>query len=54
MNDFVKYLTIQFMQFIDNPKEKKTRIDKGPMSIHWFGLIPFTLKIIVKRFKKTA
>ena len=54
MNDFVKYLTIQFMQFIENPKEKKERINKDEIAIHWFGLIPFTLKFIAKRFKKTA
>ncbi len=54
MNDIVKYLTVQFVEFIEKPKEKKERISKDHIAIYWFGLLPFAIKYIVKRFKKTA
>ncbi len=54
MNDFLKYLTIEFVHFIEKPKKKRKKNVKSSTSIHWFGLIPVTLKVIANRLKKTA
>ncbi|MFT9486343.1 YqzE family protein [Tepidibacillus infernus] len=56
-NDFVKYLTIQLVERIDNPKQKSKETAKEQtesFSSHWFGLIPFSLKMVMKRLKKNA
>ncbi|WLD92045.1 YqzE family protein [Alkalihalobacillus sp. AL-G] len=54
-NDFVKYLTQQFVRHFDQPKEKRrekrtSRKDhKPPMSVQWFGLVPMAISMLIKR-----
>jgi len=54
-NDFVKYLTVQIVERIDSPRKKKSETltkKRNTYYSHWFGLIPLSLKIMVKRFQK--
>ncbi|OEF99609.1 hypothetical protein BHF71_08275 [Vulcanibacillus modesticaldus] len=56
-NDLVKYLTVQFVERIDNPRSKNLTIDyhnpnHDSFSTRWFGLIPLSLKIMARRFQK--
>lgn len=55
-NDFVKYLTVQLVERIDKPKApKKPKKSKNrSLSTHWFGIIPISLKLFLKRSQKKS
>jgi len=57
-NDLVKYLTIQLVERMDQPKTDKKRSKEkktGSLSFRWFGLIPLSLKVMTKkRFRKNS
>lgn len=54
-NDFIKYLTQEFVSYVDQPKEERKRYRsveksrKRNYSRTLFGLIPFSLKMMLKR-----
>lgn len=49
--DFVKYLTEKLVRFIDTPKEKRReeRPNRERWSHRWFGMIPFSIKMMFKK-----
>jgi len=52
-NDLVKYLTVQVVSRIDQPKKGprvKERDDN--FSTRWFGLIPLSLRLLRKQLRK--
>lgn len=58
-NDYVKYVTQQFVTYVDTPSEKRKALkeerkaNRHPFAFRWFGLIPFALSQVFKvRFKK--
>ena len=55
-NDFVKYLTVEFVERIQNPKTKEVKIpkSKGDYSTNWFGIIPLSIKMFAKKFQKNV
>lgn len=53
-NDFIKYLTVTFVERMENPQKTVKRKKKDSFSNHWFGLIPLSIKMIAKRFQKNA
>ncbi|MEK4824986.1 YqzE family protein [Niallia sp. FSL W8-0951] len=54
-NDYVKYLTQTFVQYMDQPKEerKKLRAErkglKEPFMLRWFGILPYLILFSIKR-----
>ncbi|MEM5592314.1 YqzE family protein [Niallia circulans] len=54
-NDYVKYLTQTFVQYMDQPKEerKKLRAErkglKEPFILRWFGILPYLILFSFKR-----
>ncbi len=48
-NDYVKYVTQQFVSYVDTPSEQRKaereerKASKLPFAYRWFGLIPFAL-----------
>lgn len=58
-NDYVKYVTQQFVSYVDTPKEKRKaereerKANKLPFAYRWFGLIPFALGQLFKLKKKS-
>lgn len=54
-NDYVKFITQQFVSYIDQPKEqrKETKLqrksERAPLSSHWFGIVPLAFSLIFKR-----
>ncbi|XBP66246.1 YqzE family protein [Bacillus velezensis] len=50
-NDYVKYMTEQFVKYFDTPKQerrerKEVRKEKKvPASQHWFGILPYSFKL---------
>ncbi|MDR4314412.1 Uncharacterised protein [Niallia circulans] len=54
-NDYVKYLTQTFVQYMDQPKEerKKLRAErkglKEPFMLRWFGILPYLILFSCKR-----
>ncbi|WP_075982286.1 YqzE family protein [Bacillus massilinigeriensis] len=56
-NDYVKYITQTFVQYMDQPKEtrKKARVErkaaKETFLMKWFGIIPFVIIEAIKRRK---
>ncbi|MBO1512341.1 YqzE family protein [Metabacillus bambusae] len=60
-NDYVKYVTQQIVKYMDTPKEarKQQREERKNVetsstfySNRWLGVIPFSLKLIMKKRKK--
>ncbi|MCD7033132.1 YqzE family protein [Metabacillus sp. GX 13764] len=57
-NDYVKYLTQQFVKYMDTPKEKrmeqkKLRKDERlPAVNRWFGILPFGVMLLFKNRRK--
>ncbi|BBU40183.1 MAG: YqzE family protein [Bacillaceae bacterium] len=56
-NDYVKYVTEQFVKFIDTPKEtrkqrrEERKKDRLPLSMRWFGFLPMAFLILIKKKK---
>ncbi|WP_026692911.1 YqzE family protein [Peribacillus kribbensis] len=54
-NDFIKFLTQQFIRFFDEPKDqRKTRKMENkqartPLSYSLFGVIPFSISMLIKK-----
>jgi hypothetical protein len=44
-NDIVKYLTQEFVRFIDTPKENRKKKQKESWASRWFGMIPMSFKV---------
>lgn len=57
-NDYVKYVTEQFVKYIDTSKEerinqrKKRKSDQEPVLTRMFGIIPLALMLMVNQRKK--
>ncbi|MCF6137881.1 YqzE family protein [Pseudalkalibacillus berkeleyi] len=55
LNDLVKYITQQFVSYVDQPKEDRKRKkkarkeEKSPLSVKWFGLVPMAITMLIKR-----
>lgn len=53
-NDYIKYMTEQFVSYLDSPVEERKRrktnqkSSKG-ISNKWFGVLPLALKTIRKK-----
>ncbi|PQD96530.1 YqzE family protein [Pradoshia eiseniae] len=53
-NDYVKYLTVEWLNYMDQPKEirkEQRKSHKGtrqPISF-WFGVIPLGIEMLFKR-----
>lgn len=53
MNDMLKDLTINVLTRIEKPKGKRYSKRKEKSLAHtWFGLVPFSIKVISNSFKK--
>lgn len=54
-NDYVKFVTQQFVRYMDQPKEerkkqrKERKQEKPPLLYHWFGMLPLSLKLLFRR-----
>ncbi|MDQ0231960.1 YqzE family protein [Metabacillus malikii] len=60
-NDYVKYVTQQLIKFMDTPKEtrkqqREEKLKNNELSTvytnRWFGMLPFSLRLLVKNRKK--
>ncbi|MFA9559407.1 YqzE family protein [Evansella sp. AB-rgal1] len=58
-NDYIKYVTQQFVSYVDQPrdekiaKRKERKNSKIPKSQSMFGLIPFAISQSVSKWKKS-
>ncbi|HJV46978.1 MAG TPA: YqzE family protein [Bacillota bacterium] len=52
-NDIVKYLTQEFVRYIDTPKNERKRKQKEQWSSRMFGMIPMSLRIFSNKVRKT-
>ncbi|HEO8418678.1 YqzE family protein [Niallia sp. FSL W8-0635] len=54
-NDYVKYLTQTFVQYMDQPKEERQKLRaerkglKEPFMLRWFGVLPYLIIFSFKR-----
>lgn len=57
-NDYVKYVTQQFVSFVDTPSDKRKALkeerkaNQPPLAYRWFGLIPYALAQLFNFNKK--
>ncbi|MBB6284636.1 MULTISPECIES: YqzE family protein [Geobacillus] len=55
VNDYVKFVTQQFVAYMDMPKEERTRRrserkqEQPPLSYRLFGLMPLSLRLLLRR-----
>ncbi len=52
-NDIVKYLTQEFVKYIDTPKPERKKRPKEQWSSRWFGMIPMAIRMVIRRREKT-
>lgn len=56
LHDLVKYLTQEFVQFINTPKDErlnqKSQIPKERWEQQWFGFLPLAISLFLKRKKQ--
>ncbi|MEH6940192.1 YqzE family protein [Bacillus sp. JJ664] len=56
-NDYVKYMTEQFMNYIDQPKEKRELMkhekeeNKESFSTNMFGMLPLSFALYMKKIQ---
>jgi YqzE-like protein len=54
-NDYVKYLTVEWLNYMDQPKEirkehrKSHKGTRQPLLSQWFGVIPLAIGMLFKR-----
>ena len=54
-NDYVKFVTQQFVAYMDLPKEERKqkrmqrKQEKPPLLYRWFGMIPVSLRLLFRR-----
>ncbi|GMB07647.1 YqzE family protein [Thermolongibacillus altinsuensis] len=54
-NDYVKYMTEQFVRYMDQPKEERRKLreqkrqEKPPFLNRWFGMLPLAISMLFKR-----
>lgn len=62
-NDYVKYVTQQIVKYMDTPRETRKQIkeDRKHEEIstpyytnRWLGVLPFSIKLLMKKKKKTV
>ena len=57
-NDYVKFVTEQFVKFVDTSKEerldkkRKRKSEQDPVLTRMFGILPFALMLIVNNKRK--
>lgn len=57
-NDYVKYLTQTFVQYMDQPKEQRLKLKeekrglREPFMLRWFGILPYLILFSLKRKKQ--
>ena len=52
-NEYVKFLTEQLVTYLDTPKserKKEKSVNESSLySNNWFGLFPFTIKLLLRK-----
>lgn len=50
-NAYVKFVTEEVVKFLNSPKDerKKRGAERQVFHDRWFGLLPFTFKLLLKR-----
>lgn len=54
-NDYIKFLTQQFVRYYDVPKgerrerREQRKEEKPSFSYRWFGILPFAMKMLFRR-----
>lgn len=58
-NDYVKYVTQQIVKYMDTPKaerlqhkQKNKQTESLPYSNRWLGILPFAIKLFMKKKRK--
>jgi YqzE-like protein len=57
-NDYVKYMTQQFVTYIDSPKEERKqkremkKSEKEAFVNRWFGVLPLGVSLMYRRYKE--
>ncbi|WP_242218764.1 YqzE family protein [Bacillus cereus group sp. BfR-BA-01380] len=57
-NDYIKYVTQQFVSYMDAPKEdrkqkrQQRREEREPFLNRWFGMLPLSAAIFYGQMKK--
>jgi hypothetical protein len=58
LNDLIKYLTQQFVSYLDKPKDQRVqtkhdrKVSKPPLLSRWFGVLPLGFMLFMKKRKK--
>ncbi|GAA3322015.1 hypothetical protein GCM10020331_040210 [Ectobacillus funiculus] len=56
-NDYVKFVTQQFVSYMDSPKQERKqkreerRNVRDPFLVRWFGILPLSLALLYKELR---
>lgn len=48
-NDLVKFITQEFVKYMDTPKSSRREKQKEKWSTRWFGMIPMSINMMFRR-----
>ncbi|RST73804.1 YqzE family protein [Siminovitchia acidinfaciens] len=57
-NDYVKYMTEKLIQRMETPKSERKEMKKEqkeiktPFLVNWFGMVPFSILMLLKKDKQ--
>jgi hypothetical protein len=57
-NDYVKFVTQQIVGYINQPKEERKqkriqrKMEQSPFVNRWFGILPFALRLLIRKNKR--
>jgi len=51
VQELIKFLTQRLVQYLETPREerRKRRHAKEPWAVRWFGMIPLSLRMLIRR-----
>lgn len=51
LQELIKFLTQRFVQYLEMPREERRRRRqvKEPWTVRWFGMIPLSLRMLIRR-----
>ncbi|GEN35012.1 YqzE family protein [Aneurinibacillus danicus] len=50
--EYVKYLAQRFVKYMETPKEQRTKKPKEKLLYRWFGMLPLSLSMLIRRRRK--
>ncbi len=52
--DLVKFLTQELVKYMETPRQQRKQRSKETWMLRWFGMIPFSVKMMFQRHRRIS